>query len=58
MEIHCVTCNKNTAKKYSARTSKQKRLLILSNCAVFDIKKSRFITNQETSRLELYYLVL
>ena len=55
MEIYCVSCKKNIANKNSsARRTKQSRLMLLSNCAVFSRKKSRFIKNQETSRLELH----
>ena len=48
MEIYCVSCKKNTAyKNSSAERTKQNRLTLVSNCAVFGDKKSKFIKNQE-----------
>ena len=46
MEIYFVSCKKNTANENVRRTKKNK-LMLLSNCAVFGKKKSRFIKNQE-----------
>ena len=43
-----LNCKKNTANKnLSVRRTKQIRLILLSNCAVFGKKKSRLIKNQE-----------
>ena len=36
---------------YCARRTKQNRLMLLSNCAKFGKKKSRFIKNKEASEL-------
>ena len=50
--MHCVSCNKNTMNKNcSVRGTKQNRLMLASNCAICGKKKSRFIKNQEASRL-------
>ena len=39
MEACCTNCNKNTAKKNSSvRRTKQKRIMLVSNCAVFGKK--------------------
>ena len=41
METYCVSCNKNTANEGSSvRETKENRLMLLSNCAVCDKKKS------------------
>ena len=40
------TVNQN----HSVRKTKQNRLMLLSNCAVFDKKKSMFFINQEASK--------
>ena len=50
MERYCVSCQKNS----SVRITKGNRFTIVSNCAICGRKKSRFIENQETSRLELH----
>ena len=48
MKTYCVSCNKKTANgNYGVRRTKQKRLKLVSNCAVCDHKKLRFIKNQE-----------
>ena len=53
--MYCVSSKKNTVKKNSSvRTAKQNRLMFLSNCTICGKKKSRFIKNQEASRLELH----
>ena len=45
-----LSCKKNTANENSSvRKTKQNRLMVLSNCAVCDKKKSTFIKNQELS---------
>ena len=50
MYTFCVSCRKKTAKKNSGvRKNKQNRLMLLSNCAVCDEKKSTFFKNQELS---------
>ena len=55
METYCVSCKKDTSKKNSSvRRTRQNRLTLVSNCAICGKKKSRFIKNQETSRLELH----
>ena len=55
MQTYRVSCKENTAKKnYNVRRTKQNRLMLVSNCAVYDTKKSRFMQNQEASRLELH----
>ena len=55
MQTYCVSCNKNTANTNSGiRRTKQNRLTLVSNCAVCGKKKSKFIQNQEASRLELH----
>ena len=48
MEIFCVSWKKNAENKNSSvRKTKQNRLMLLSNCAVFSNKITRFINNQE-----------
>ena len=50
METYCVSCKKNNANKSSSvRRTKQNRLMFVSNYAVCDSKKLRFIKNQETN---------
>ena len=45
----------NTANKNSSiRRTGQKQLMAVSNCAIFDKKKSKFIKSQQASRLELH----
>ena len=40
MEIYCVSCKKYTANENSnVRKTKQNRLMLLSNCAIFGKKK-------------------
>ena len=52
---YCVSCKKNTAiNNSSVRRTKQNRLILVSNCSIWAKKKSRFIKNQEVSRLELH----
>ena len=52
MLSYCLKCTKNTESK-NARVSKHKngRIMLLSKCAVCDNKKSKFIKEQESSRL-------
>ena len=52
---YSISCKKNTANKNSTvRRTKQKRLMLVSNCAVCGKKKLMLIINQGTSRLELH----
>ena len=51
METYCVTCTKNAANKNSSvRRTKQNRLILLSNCAIWvrknkgSLKIKNFIT--------------
>ena len=54
MEAYCVACKKYTAKKsFSVSITKQNRLMLVANCDVCGKKKSSFIKNKKTSRLEL-----
>ena len=58
METYFVSCKKNAANKNSSfRRTRQNRLMLASNCAICGKKKSRFIKNQEASRLELLEVV-
>ena len=52
MLLSCLKCRKNTESKNPkvART-KNERIMLLSKCAVCDSKKSKFIKQQEASRL-------
>ena len=44
METYCVSCKKYAKNENSNfRKTKQNRLMLLSNCAVFDKKKSTFV---------------
>ena len=48
METYCVSYKKYTENENSnARKTKQNRLMLLSNCAVCDKKKSTFIKIKE-----------
>ena len=49
---YCLKCRKNTASTNPkvART-KNRRIMLLSKCAVYDSKKSKFINEQEASGL-------
>ena len=48
METPCVSCKKNTASENSnVRKTKQKSIMLLSNCAICGKKKLSFIKNQE-----------
>ena len=48
METYCVSCKKYTENENSnVRKTKQNRLMLLSNCAVYGKKKSTFIKNKE-----------
>ena len=48
METYYVSCKKYTANENSSvRKTKQNRLMVLSNCAVWGNKKLTFIKNKE-----------
>ena len=48
MEAYYANCKKYTSNEYSnVRKTKQNRLMLLSNSAVCDKKKSTFIINKE-----------
>ena len=50
MLFYCLKCRKNTeSKKPKVEKIKSKRITLLSNCAVCNSKKSRFIKEQEAS---------
>ena len=44
----------NENKNFTARITKQIRLMLLPNCAVCGKKKSTFMKTQEASRLEVH----
>ena len=52
MKSYCLKCRKNT-ENINSRVSKMSngRTTVLSNWAICDSKKSRFIKNQEAKRL-------
>ena len=52
MKSCCLKCRKNT-ENINARVSKTSngRTMVLSKCAIFDSKKSKFIKNQEEKGL-------
>ena len=55
METYCFSCKQNTANKNSSvRRTKQNKLMLLSNSVACSKKNSRFIKNQEASRLQLH----
>ena len=50
METCCISCKKNTANKNSCvRRTKQNRLMLVLNCALYGKKKLRFIKNYKMS---------
>ena len=53
MLLYCLKCRKNTESKNLkvVKTKKTGRIMLLSKCAVCDIKKSKFIKEQEASGL-------
>ena len=54
METYRLSYKKNiTNKNSSVRRTKQNRSMLISNYAARDKKNSRFIKNQEASRLKL-----
>ena len=49
---YCLNCRKSTkSKNPKAVKTKNKKMMLLSNCAVFGNKSSRFIKEQEASGL-------
>ena len=54
MQTYCVSCKKYTANENSSvRKTKQKRLMLLSNCTICGKKKSTFIKNQELHNFDI-----
>ena len=52
MLSYCLKCRKNTeSKNPKVSRTKNGRIMLLSKCAVCDIKKSKFIKQQEASGL-------
>ena len=52
MESYCLRCKKNTENiDPKVFATSNGRTVILSKCAIFDSKKSRFIKNQEAKGL-------
>ena len=52
MLSYCLKCRKNTeSKNPNVVKTKNRRIMLLSKCAVGDSKKSKFITEQEGSKL-------
>ena len=52
MKWYCLKCKKDTENKNSrVSNASNGRIMILSNCAICDSKKSRFIKNEETKGL-------
>ena len=52
MLSYCLKCRKNTqSKNQKVARTKNGRTTLLSKCAVFDSKKSKFIKEQEASGL-------
>ena len=52
MLSHCLKCRKNTeSKNPKVAKTNNGRIMLLSKCAVYDRKKSKFIKEQEASRL-------
>ena len=49
---YCLKCRKNTeSKNLEAVRTKNRRIMLLSKCAVCNNRKSKFIKEQETSGL-------
>ena len=52
MLLYCLKCRENTeSKNLKFVKSKNERIMLLSNCALCDSEKSRFIKEQEGSGL-------
>ena len=52
MLLYCLKCIENTeSKNQKFVKSKNERIMLLSNCALCDREKSRFIKEQEASGL-------
>ena len=50
MESFCLKCRKNT-ENIDPKISSTSKAMILSNCAICDSRKSRFIKHQEAKAL-------
>ena len=49
---YCLKCRKNTeSKNPKVAKTKNGRIMLLSNCVVYDSKKSKFLKQQEASGL-------
>ena len=53
METYCVSCKKILRRKSNDTRTRQKGLILVSNCAVYGKEKSRFVKNP-ASGLELH----
>ena len=52
MESYCLKCKKNSENiDPKVSSTSNDRTMILSKCAIYGSKKSRFIKNQEANRL-------
>ena len=52
MSSYCLNCRKNTeSKNPKVATTKNGRIMLLSECVVCDCKKSKFIKEQEANGL-------
>ena len=52
LSYYCLKCRKNTeSKNTKAARTRNRRIMLLSKCAVRDSKKSKFIKVQEASGL-------
>ena len=52
MKLYSLKCRKNTENiNPSLSSNSNGRTMVLSKCAIFDSKKSRFIKNPEAKRL-------
>ena len=52
MKSYCLECRKNTESiSPKGSTMSNGRTMVLSKCAICDVKKSRFITNKEAKGL-------
>ena len=55
MQTHCASCKKNSRNENSSvRGTKQNKLMLLSNGAIFDKKKSMFIKSKSTGKWEIH----
>ena len=52
LSYYCLKCRKNTeSKNLEVARTKNERIMLLSNCAACDSKKSKFFKEQEASGL-------